>query len=63
MNYINCTDYPFTPEKIEISQNMLSNCLSNIVNEYEIKIGGINKLVPNLGNKSRYAHYYSNVQS
>ena len=47
-------DYPFAPEKLEISLNMLSNYCSNIANEYAIKIGGVNKLVPNLGNKSKY---------
>ena len=41
-------DYPLAPEKFEISQNMLSNYCSNLANEYEIKIGGVNKLVPNL---------------
>ena len=36
-------DYPLAPEKIEISQSMLL--------KYGIKIGGVNKLVPNLRNK------------
>ena len=27
-------DYPLPPEKLEISQNMLSNYFSNIANEY-----------------------------
>ena len=44
-------DYPLAPEKLEISQNMWSNYCFNIANEYRIKIGGVNKLVPNLGNK------------
>ena len=43
--------YPLAPETFEISQNMLSNYCSNIENEYGIKIGGVNKLVPNLGSK------------
>ena len=30
---------------------MLSNYCSNIANEYGIKIDGVNRLVPNLGNK------------
>ena len=33
---------------------MLSNYCFSIANEYGIKIGGVNKLVPNLGNKSKY---------
>ena len=44
-------DYPLAPERLEISQNMLSKYCSNIANEYGIKIGVVNKLVPNLGNK------------
>ena len=54
-------DYPLDPEKFEISQNMLSNYCSNIANEYGIKIGGVNKLVPNLGNKSKYVVHYRNL--
>ena len=55
-------DYPLASEKFEISQNMLSNYCFNIANEYGIKIGGVNKLVPNLGNKSKYVVNYRNLQ-
>ena len=48
-------DCPLAPEKVEITQNMLSKECFNIPDEYGIKIGGVNKLVPNLGNKSKYA--------
>ena len=41
---------------------MLLKYCSNIVNKYEIKIGGVNKLVPNLGNKSKYVVPYRNLQ-
>ena len=41
-------DYPLAPEKLEISQNMLSNYCSKIADECGVKIGGVNKLVPNL---------------
>ena len=56
-------DYPLAPEKLEISQNMLSKYCCNIADEYGIKIGGINKLVPNLGNKSKHVLRYRNLQS
>ena len=54
--------YPLAPDKLEISQNMLSKCSFNIANEYGIKIGGVNKLVLNLGNKSKYVPHYRNLQ-
>ena len=39
---------------------MLSNYCSNTANEYAKKIGGVNKLVPNLDNK--YVPRYRNFQ-
>ena len=50
-------DYPLAPEKLEITQNVLSKYCSDIASKYGIckyvnmKIGGDNKLVPNLRNK------------
>ena len=41
---------------------MLSNYCSSIANRYGIKIGGVNKLVPNLGNKSKHVFLYKNLQ-
>ena len=55
-------DYPLAPEKLEISQNILSKYCFNIANEYGIKIGGVNKLVPNLGSESKYIVHYRNLQ-
>ena len=55
-------DYPLAPEKFVISQNMVSKYCFNIANECGIKIGGVNKLVPNLGNKSKYAVHDRNLQ-
>ena len=33
---------------------MLSRYCSDIADNYSIQVGGVNELVPNLGNKSRY---------
>ena len=33
-----------------------------VTNEYGIKIGGINKLVPHLGDKNNYVFNYKNLQ-
>ena len=46
-------DYALVPKKLEICQNISSNYCSIIVNDYGIKIGDVNKLFPNLGNKSK----------
>ena len=54
--------YPLAPEKLETSENVLSNYCFSIENEYGIKIGGVNKLVLNFGNKSKYVVYYKNLQ-
>ena len=55
-------NYPLTPGKLEISQNMSSKYCSTIANEYGIRIGGVNKLVPNLRNNNKYFFYYRNLQ-
>ena len=44
---------------------MFSNYCSNIANNYEIKTGSVNKLVPNLGNIffiRQYVLHYKNLQ-
>ena len=55
-------DYPLAPERLEISQNMLSKYCCNIADKYRIKIGGVKKLGPNLGYKSKYVVHYRNLQ-
>lgn len=47
-------DYPFSPEKIEIKENMLSDYHRKIANKYNISVSGVKKLLPSLGNKSKY---------
>ena len=55
-------DYPLASQKLEINQDMLSKYYSDIANKYGIKIGGVNKLVPNLRNKSKFVIHYRNLQ-
>ena len=54
--------YPLAPEKLEVSQNMLSKYCFKFTNEYEIKIDGVTKMVPNLSNKGKYVVHYRNIQ-
>ena len=47
-------DYPLAPEKLSVSENMLSDYCLGIAKEYGIKIGKANKLIPNLKDKDHY---------
>ena len=40
----------------------MSKYSSYIASKYDIKIGGVNKLVPNLGYESKYVFHYKNLQ-
>ena len=53
-------DYPLSPEKIEIGHNILSNYCSSGTNKYDI--GCVNKLIPNLANKSIFAFHDRDLQ-
>ena len=55
-------DYSLAPEKPEISDNMLSNYYRNVANKYGINVGGVNELLPNLGNKTKYVVHYRNLE-
>ena len=56
------SDYPLCPEKIEASSDILSSYCRDIADQYGIKIGGVKKLIPSLGDKVKYIVHYKNLQ-
>ena len=42
------------PEKHAVSSNMLSKYCKKYADKYEIKVGDVKKLIPNLANKTNY---------
>ena len=55
-------DYPLAPEKLAVSSDMLSKYCKEIADRYKIKVGDVKKLIPNLGNKTKYVTSYRNLQ-
>ena len=53
--------YPLAPEKLAVSSEMLSKYCKNIADEYGINVSDVKKLIPNLGNKTKYVLYYKNL--
>ena len=55
-------DYPVAPEKVKVSNNMLSTYCKKISEKYNISIGLVSKLIPTLRDKKEYVLHYSNLQ-
>ena len=55
-------DYPLAPEKFAASDNMLSKYCKKIAGRYKIEVGDVKKIIPNLGNKTKYVLHYRNLQ-
>ena len=55
-------DYPLAPEKFAIHYDMLSDSCKKTADQYEKKVGGVKKIIPNLGNKTNYVLHCRNLQ-
>ena len=55
-------DYLVTPEKLNVSNNMLSGYCKKIAKKYNISIGLVRKLIPTLKDKKEYVLHYRNLQ-
>ena len=55
-------DYPLSPEKLAVTNDMLSKYCKKIADKYDIKVGDVKKLIPNLGNETKYVLHYRNLQ-
>ena len=55
-------DYLLAPEKLAVTYDMLSKYCKEIADKYDIKAGDVKKLIPNLGNKTKYLVHYKNLQ-
>ena len=55
-------DYPLAPEKMEITEDMLSPYCKAIQKKFNISTGGVKKLVTTLRDKKNYVVHYKNLQ-
>ena len=54
-------DHPLAPESLKLVKICCQIICFNIADKYGIKIGGVDKLVPNLRNKGKYVVHYKNL--
>ena len=55
-------DYPLAPEKLAVTNDILSKYCKSIADKFDIQVGDVKKLIPNLGNKTEYVVHYKNLQ-
>ena len=55
-------DYPCAPEKIKVTDDMLSDYCREIKNKFKISSGNVNKLIPTLNDKKNYVLHEENLK-
>ena len=55
-------DYPLAPEKVKVTNDMLSDYCKKISEKYNISTSLVSKLIPTLGKKENYVLHYRNLQ-
>ena len=55
-------DHPLAPETLAVTNDMLSKYCKEIADKYDVKLGDVKKLIPNLRNKTKYVLHYRNIQ-
>ena len=56
------SDFPLCPEKVKITDDMLSPYCQQLKEDLGLKESSIDKLIPNLHNKTRYILHYKNLK-
>ena len=55
-------DYPLGPEKLKVTNEMLSDYCKTIQKKFNISSGLVHKLIPTLADKQNYVLHYRNLQ-
>ena len=56
-------DYSLGPEKVKVTNEMLSDYCKKIQKKFNISSGLVHKLIPTLNDKQKYVLHYKNLQS
>ena len=56
------SDFPLAPEKLTVTEDMLSEQQRKIMQDLGCKVGKVKKLIPNLFDKKNYVLHYRNLK-